>query len=132
MGRRYSSSVEGSWSVRGQSDLYRAGHGEALGLTLNDASFLLPHVSNSALIGIGPHYKGQIRLHVPRVPQATAVFGGENMTNGGIFAFKSLCRRIQYARQWRYFGTAFYLPCKKGAVRLQRKRRMLSAVILSK
>lgn len=48
-------SVEG-WSVRGQSDLYRLGHGEALGLMLNDASFLLPHISNSALIGIGPHY----------------------------------------------------------------------------
>lgn len=48
-------SVEG-WDVTGQNDLYRLGHGELLGLSLNDSSFLVPHISNSALIGIGPHY----------------------------------------------------------------------------
>lgn len=47
--------VEG-WSVNGQRDLYRLGHGEKIGLTLNDASFLIPHISNSSIIGMGPHY----------------------------------------------------------------------------
>ena len=48
-------SVQG-WDVTGQNDLYRLGHGSALGLTLNESSFLVPQISNSALIGIGPHY----------------------------------------------------------------------------
>ncbi|WP_392439036.1 hypothetical protein [Cloacibacillus evryensis] len=47
--------IEG-WGVEGQRDLYRLGHGEKIGLTLNDASFLIPHISNSAIIGMGPHY----------------------------------------------------------------------------
>lgn len=47
--------VEG-WSVNGQRDLYRLGHGEKIGLSLNDASFLIPHISNSSIIGMGPHY----------------------------------------------------------------------------
>lgn len=49
-------SVDG-WSVEGQRDLYRLGHGEEIGLSLNDSSFLIPHISNSSLIGLGPHYK---------------------------------------------------------------------------
>lgn len=44
------------WSVRGQDDLYRLAHGDKLSLSLNAASFLVPHLSNSALIGIGPDY----------------------------------------------------------------------------
>ena len=48
-------SVQG-WDVTGQRDLYRLGHGAELGLALNDSSFLVPHISNSALIGMGPHY----------------------------------------------------------------------------
>ena len=76
-------SVEG-WSVRGQADLYRLGHGEALGLTLNDASFLLPHISNSALIGIGPHYKetkvGSMCHECPR--HDSCLWRRENMANG--------------------------------------------------
>ncbi|MDO4559646.1 MAG: hypothetical protein Q4C86_01740 [bacterium] len=48
-------SVDG-WSVEGQRDLYRLGNGGKIGLSLNDSSFLIPHISNSSLIGIGPHY----------------------------------------------------------------------------
>ena len=44
------------WAVEGQRDLCRLAHGEKIGLTLNDASFLIPHISNSTLIGLGPHY----------------------------------------------------------------------------
>ncbi|MEG1824758.1 MAG: hypothetical protein RRY12_02340 [Cloacibacillus sp.] len=44
------------WEVCGQRDLYRLGYGEKLGLSINDASFLIPHISNSSLIGLGPHY----------------------------------------------------------------------------
>ena len=47
------------WSVEGQRDLYRLAHGEKIGLTLNDASFLIPHLSESSLTGIGPHYGGE-------------------------------------------------------------------------
>lgn len=48
-------SVEG-WSVEGQRDLFRLGRGEAIGLTVNDSAFLVPHISNSTLMGMGPHY----------------------------------------------------------------------------
>ncbi|MDO5114504.1 MAG: hypothetical protein Q4D58_00265 [Synergistaceae bacterium] len=48
-------SVEG-WGVQGQRDLYRLAHGERIGLALNEASFLIPHISDSAIIGMGPHY----------------------------------------------------------------------------
>ncbi len=48
-------SVSG-WEVCGQRDLYRLGHGEAIGLSLNNASMLVPYISNSALIGMGEHY----------------------------------------------------------------------------
>lgn len=47
------------WDVSGQRDLYHLGHGSRIGLTLNNAHFLLPHISNSTLIGIGPHYSGK-------------------------------------------------------------------------
>lgn len=48
-------SVNG-WGVEGQRALYRLGRGEKIGLRLNEASFLVPHISNSALIGMGSHY----------------------------------------------------------------------------
>lgn len=44
------------WGVEGQRDLFRLGRGEEIGLSINDSSFLVPHISNSTLIGIGPHY----------------------------------------------------------------------------
>ena len=48
-------SVNG-WGVDGQSHLYRLGHGEKIGLKLNEAAFLVPHISNSAVIGLGADY----------------------------------------------------------------------------
>ncbi|MDO5115213.1 MAG: hypothetical protein Q4D58_03870 [Synergistaceae bacterium] len=50
-------SVKG-WEVRGQRDLYRLGRGDMLGLSINGASMLVPHISSSMLIGIGAHYAG--------------------------------------------------------------------------
>ena len=44
------------WNVEGQRDLFRLGRGEGIGLSINDSSFLVPHISNPTLIGIGPHY----------------------------------------------------------------------------
>ncbi len=51
-------SVDG-WGVEGQRDLFRLGRGSEIGLDINDSSFLIPHISNSALIGIGPHYSAE-------------------------------------------------------------------------
>lgn len=45
------------WEVSGQSDLYRLGKGETIGLCVNDSHFLLPRISNSTIIGTGPGYK---------------------------------------------------------------------------
>ena len=45
------------WDVSGQSDLYRLAQGALIGLSVNDSYFLLPHISNSTIIGIGPDYK---------------------------------------------------------------------------
>lgn len=45
------------WDVSGQSDLYRLGNGDSIGLRVNDSYFLLPRISNSTIIGIGPGYK---------------------------------------------------------------------------
>ena len=44
------------WSVEGQRDLFRLGRGEDIGLSINDSFFLVPHISNSTLIGMGQHY----------------------------------------------------------------------------
>jgi len=44
------------WDVSGQADLFRLAHGEQIGLSLNDAHLLIPHISNSTLVGIGPDY----------------------------------------------------------------------------
>lgn len=46
----------GGWSVEGQRDLFRLGRGADIGLSINDSAFLIPHISNSTLIGVGPHY----------------------------------------------------------------------------
>lgn len=45
------------WDVSGQSDLYRLSKGDSIGLRVNDSYFLLPRISNSTIIGIGPGYK---------------------------------------------------------------------------
>ncbi len=45
------------WEVSGQSDLYRLGKGETIGLCVNDSHFLLPRISNSTIIGTGPGYR---------------------------------------------------------------------------
>ena len=45
------------WDASGQSDLYRLGRGERIGLRVNSSHFLLPKISNSAIIGTGPGYK---------------------------------------------------------------------------
>ena len=45
------------WDVSGQSDLYRLGKGETIGLRVNDSHFLLPRISNSTIIGTGPGYR---------------------------------------------------------------------------
>lgn len=47
--------VEG-WMTTGQSDLFRLAYGETIGLTINEFSFLVPNISNSTIIGLGPHY----------------------------------------------------------------------------
>lgn len=44
------------WEVSGQKDLFRLAHGERLGLSLNESCFLVPRISDSMLIGMGPHY----------------------------------------------------------------------------
>jgi hypothetical protein len=46
------------WDVSGQSDLYRLGMGETIGLRVNNLNILVPGISNSTIIGIGPGYKG--------------------------------------------------------------------------
>lgn len=51
-------SVEG-WEVTGQRDLFRLAHGERIGLRVNEAAFLVPHISNSSMIGMGPHYSSE-------------------------------------------------------------------------
>ena len=51
-------SVDG-WGVEGQKDLYALGRGDEIGLSINNASILVPGISNSTLIGIGPHYTGK-------------------------------------------------------------------------
>lgn len=75
-------SVQG-WDVTGQRDLYRLGHGELLGLSLNEASFLVPQISNSALIGIGPHYTdskiGSMCHECPR--RSECLWRRENVTD---------------------------------------------------
>ena len=48
-------SVDG-WTVEGQKDLYRLGHGGKIDLSLNDSCFLIPYISDSAIIGLGQHY----------------------------------------------------------------------------
>ena len=48
-------SVDG-WTVEGQRDLFRLARPERIGLRLNDSCFLLPRISDSALIGMGAHY----------------------------------------------------------------------------
>lgn len=45
------------WEVSGQRDLYRLGGGEAIGLSINDSHFLLPRISDSTIIGMGPGYR---------------------------------------------------------------------------
>lgn len=45
------------WEVSGQSDLYRLGGGESIGLRVNSSHFLLPRISNSTIIGTGPGYR---------------------------------------------------------------------------
>ena len=45
------------WDVSGQSDLYRLAQGASIGLSVNDSYFLLPRISTSTIIGIGPDYK---------------------------------------------------------------------------
>lgn len=45
------------WEVSGQSDLHRLGKGNTIGLRVNDSHFLLPRISSSTIIGIGPDYK---------------------------------------------------------------------------
>lgn len=45
------------WGVEGQKDIYRLAHGEQLGLVINDGSFLIPQISDSAVIGVGPDYE---------------------------------------------------------------------------
>ena len=51
-------SVKG-WDVAGQRDLYRLAHGEQVGIAINDAHILVPQISDSSLIGMGPHYLSQ-------------------------------------------------------------------------
>lgn len=48
-------SVNG-WEVSGQRDLMRLGHGDKIGISLNEADFMLPRISCSFLIGLGPEY----------------------------------------------------------------------------
>lgn len=48
-------SVNG-WEVSGQRDLIRLGHGDKIGISLNETDFMLPQISNSSLIGLGPEY----------------------------------------------------------------------------
>lgn len=45
------------WEVSGQSDLHRLGKGNTIGLRVNDSHFLLPRISSSTIIGIGPDYR---------------------------------------------------------------------------
>ena len=47
------------WDVSGQSDLFRLGHGDEIGLTINNAHFLIPHLSDSMLIGMGENYSNE-------------------------------------------------------------------------
>lgn len=44
------------WSITGQRALYRLAGGNQLGLRINDASMLIPQISDTVLIGIGPRY----------------------------------------------------------------------------
>ena len=52
-------SVSG-WNVTGQRDLFYLGHGGDIGLSINEASFLIPRMSKSFIIGIGKEYKDTI------------------------------------------------------------------------
>lgn len=49
-------SVKG-WDVACQKNLYFLAHGETINLKVNEAALLVPHISNSSLIGIGSEYK---------------------------------------------------------------------------
>lgn len=48
-------SVEG-WAVTGQKTLFALCQGERLGLSINESSMLVPHISDSLIIGEGPDY----------------------------------------------------------------------------
>lgn len=52
-------SVSG-WDVTGQRDLFYLGHGGDIGLSINEASFLIPRMSKSFIIGVGKEYKDKI------------------------------------------------------------------------
>lgn len=71
------------WEVSGQRDLFRLAHGEQLGLSLNESCFLIPRISDSLLIGIGPHYDkkqvGSLCSECPRFKEC--LWRKENITN---------------------------------------------------
>lgn len=48
------------WSITGQRALYKLAGGNKLGLAINDASMLIPQISDTVLIGIGAHYSAKI------------------------------------------------------------------------
>ena len=48
------------WDVTGQRDLFYLGHGGDIGLSINEASFLIPRMSKSFIIGVGKEYKDKI------------------------------------------------------------------------
>lgn len=68
------------WEVNGQRDLYRLAHGEKLGLMLNESCMLVPHISNSMLIGLGPHYSSkEVGSMCPECPRySTCLWRKEN------------------------------------------------------
>lgn len=71
------------WDVSGQSDLFRLGHGAEIGLTINSAHFLIPHISDSMLIGMGENYSnekvGSLCHECPR--HDTCLWRRENVEN---------------------------------------------------
>ena len=50
--------VEG-WSIEGQRDLFNMLGGQQLDLKINDAHFLIPYISDSAVIGLGAEYSSK-------------------------------------------------------------------------
>lgn len=48
------------WDISGQRDLYGLAGGAEIGLDINDSSLLIPHISDSFIIGIGPDYGASV------------------------------------------------------------------------